>query len=189
MAAPRLTPQQQADLATLAYNLGHNPETRKDLAKLVKKIDPQRAARSFADVDQVDKLEAFRTEIEEKLDLKGAKAAKDKADEQRAKLAERYDEKRMEAIEAEAARLGTSDLESAAIVYAHRSGETDPSVQPPSPSERPGATWEFPTVAGKDGKQMDFKSFAADPRTHSLNAAYNVITEFKNKSLSPGFRR
>lgn len=183
--AAQLTPQQQADLASLAYGLAHNPKTRAGLAKLVKEISPERAARSFRDVDQDDKFEAFKAEIEDKVDLKGARAAKSKQDEQKAKLAERYDEKQLEGIEAVATKFGLNDLEAAAVLYAHEHPESDPTLQPPSPQERPGATWEFPTVKGKDGKEMDFKSFAADPRTHSLNAAYNIITEFKSKSLSP----
>lgn len=189
MAAKQLTPQQQADLASLAYELGHNPKTRKGLAKLVREINPQRAAASFRDVEQEDKFESFKSDIEDKLDLKGAKAAKAKQDEQRSKLAERYDDKAMEGIEAVAARYGMSDLDAAAVLYAHENPASDPSFGPPSPEQRPGATWEFPTVKGRDGKDMDFKAFAADPRTHSLNAAYNVISEFKNKSLSPAFRR
>ena len=35
---------------------------------------------------------AFKAEIEDKVDLKGARAAKSKQDEQRSKLAERYDD-------------------------------------------------------------------------------------------------
>jgi hypothetical protein len=185
--AVHLTAQQQADLASLAYELGHNPQTRKDLAKLVKKINPERAARSFRDVEQDDKFEAFKSEIEDKVDLKGARAAKSKQDEQKQKLAERYDEKQLAGIEEVATKFGLSDLDAAAVLYAHEHPESDPALQPPAAHERPGATWEFPTVRGRDGKEMDFKSFAADPRTHSLNAAYNIITEFKNNKLSPAF--
>lgn len=186
---PRLSAQQQADLASLAYELGHNPKTRRGLAKLVREINPQRAATSFRDVDQEDKFEAFKSEVEDKIDLRGAKAAKQKHDDQRAKLSDRYDEKQIEGIEAVATQYGLSDLDAAAVLYAHSNPASDPTLGPPSAGERPGATWEFPTVKGRDGKDLDFKSFAADPRTHSMNAAYNIISEFKNKSLSPGFRR
>ncbi len=189
MANVKLTPQQQADLASLAYELGHNPKTRKGLAKLVKEINPERAAASFRDVDQEDRFETFKADIEDKLDLKGAKAAKEKADAQKSKLAERYDEKQLGEIEAVMGRYGLSDWDAGAVLYANEHPESDPTLQPPPPSERPGATWEFPTVKGRDGKDMAFKDFAADPRTASLNAAYSVISEFKNKSLSPAFRR
>lgn len=183
-----LSPQQQADLASLMYELSQG-DTRKDLARLVKKKFPERAAKSFRDVEHEEQLDARFAEIEDKVDLKGAKAAKAKQDEQRTKLAERYSEDHMKGIDAIAAELGISDLDSAAIIYSHRNPETDPTLQPPSPADRPGATWEFPTVKAKDGKDMSFKDFAADPRTHSLNAAYNIITEFKNNKLSPAFRR
>lgn len=183
-----LSPQQQADLASLMYELSQG-DTRKDLAKLVKKKFPERAAKSFRDVEHEEQLDARFAEIEDKVDLKGAKAAKAKQDEQRTKLAERYSEDHMKGIDAVAAELGICDLDSAAIIYSHRNPETDPTLQPPSPADRPGATWEFPTVKAKDGKEMAFKDFAADPRTHSLNAAYNIITEFKNNKLSPAFRR
>ena len=183
-----LTAQQQADLASLAYELGHNPQTRKGLAALVKKISPERAARSFKDVDQEDKFETFKADVEDRLDLKGAKAAKAKEDEQRTRLGERYDEKQIEAIDAVRTRFGMSDWDAAAVLYSHETGESDPTLKPPAADQRPGATWEFPTVPGKDGKPMDFKAFAADPRTHSLNEAYRAIGEFKNKSLSPAFR-
>jgi hypothetical protein len=189
MAAPPLTAQQQADLATLMYGLAQDPKTRKDLARLVKKVNPERAATSFRDVDQEERFETLKADLEEKFDLKGARAAKAKQDEQRARLAERYSPEQVTEVEAIATRYGMSDLDAAAVLYAHEHPESDPTLQPPAPHERPGATWEFPTVAGKDGKAMDFKSFAADPRTSSLNAAYSVITEFKNKSLSPAFAR
>ena len=184
-----LSPQQQADLSSMFYELSHDPTTRDAAAALVAKKFPDRAKRSFRDVEQKRELAEWQTAVEDKIDLKGAKAAKAKQDEQRTKLAERYSEDHMKGIDAVAAELGISDLDSAAIIYSHRNPETDPTLQPPSPADRPGATWEFPTVRGKDGKEMDFKSFAADPKTHSLNAAYNIITEFKNNKLSPAFRR
>ena len=200
-----LTQQEQQQLIKLVQEMGLTPqqifqdqqllrklasgEHRKDFYKHVKKVDPDRAARSMRDVEEQEKIESRLSEFEDKLDMKGAKAAKAKQDEQRAKLAQNYDEEQIKGIEEVATRHGLADLEAAAVLYAHEHPETDPTLQPPSPSERPGATWEFPTVRGKDGKEMAFKDFAADTRTHSLNEAYNVITEFKKKSLSPAFRR
>lgn len=190
--APRgvqLSPQQQADLASLAYELGHNPKTRPGLAKLVEQINPDRAARSFRDVSQSNELAKLRAEIDDKLDLKGARAAKERSEQEKEALKTRYTDEQIAEIGKRMEQEGMSSWKSAAVLYAADHPESDPSLRPPPPSERPGATWEFPTVAGKDGKQMDFKSFAADPRTHSLNAAYNIITEFKRKSLSPAFGR
>jgi hypothetical protein len=191
--APRgvqLSPQQQADLASLAYELGHStPESRADFAKIIKKHMPDRYNRSFRDVAVKEEIQQLRAEVDDKLDLNGARAAKARQESQKEKLKERYSEEQIGDIQKVMARYGVSDWKAGATLYAAEHPESDPTMQPPSPSERPGATWEFPTVAGRDGKQMDFKTFAGDPRTHSLNAAYNVITDFKNKSLSPGFRR
>lgn len=185
----QLTPQQQADLAQVMYGLAQNPQTRKDVAKLVAKLDPKRAASSFRDVVQEDKFAALERKIDEKLDISGARAAKAKQDEQRAELASRYGEDHMKGIDEVAVKYGISDLKAAAVLYANENPESDPTLGPPQPDRRPGATWEFPTVRGKDGKDLGFREFASDLRGHSLNEAYRTITDFKNKSLSPAFRR
>jgi len=86
-------------------------------------------------------------------------------------------------------RYGISDYDAGAVLYSHEHPESDPTMKPPRGRERPDATWSFPTVPGKDGKPMDFKSFASDAKTHSLETAYRMIDEFTNKNLSPAFRR
>jgi len=85
----QLSPQQQADLASLAYELGHNPKTRRGLAKLVHEINPARAAQSFKDVVQEEKFTQLERKIEDKLDMSGARAAKEKQDQQKAALSGR----------------------------------------------------------------------------------------------------
>ena len=186
-----LSPQQQADLASLMYELSQG-DTRKDLAKLVKKKFPERAAKSFRDVEHEEQLDARFAEIEDKVDLKGAKAAKARQDEQRTKLAERYSEDHMKGIDAVAAELGISDLDSAAIIYAHRNPDSDPTVTPSRRPDPKDSTWEFPTVEGKDGKQMPFKEFASDLKKASWDAAYRTIdqlNDFKGRNLPSAFRR
>ena len=46
----QLSLDQQADLASLAYELGHNPKTRPYMARLVAAVDPHRARAAFPDV-------------------------------------------------------------------------------------------------------------------------------------------
>lgn len=182
-----LSLEQQADLASLAYELGHNPQTRGGLAQLVNKINPQRARASFPDVVQEERFKQLERKVADQLDLTGAKAAKAKIDEQRHRLKDRYTEDEIAKIEAVADRIGTHDYDAAAVIYAHENPAPDPMNQ--APDQMPSSTWEFPTVAGRDGKPVGFKDFVADPRKHSMNAAYNVISEFKNAKLSPPFRR
>jgi hypothetical protein len=186
---PQLSLEQQQDLASLAYELGHNPQTREGLASLVFKLNPQRARQSFPDVAQSVKFKELERKIDEKIDLHGARAAQEKVNAERDAVKARYSEDEFLKIEKELERTGGHSYEDAAILYAAKHGPADPRDMPPDPSERPGARWEFPTVQGRDGRELDFKHFAADPSKHSLNAAYNVIHEFKQSRLSPGFRR
>jgi hypothetical protein len=184
-----LSVEQQADLASLLYELGHNPSTRQGLAQLVNKVDPQRARASFPDVAQQAQFARLEQKIDQKLQRDEAQKAKEQHDRQREKLRERYSDEQIGEIEKERNRIGGGTWDDAAVLYAAKNPEADPRYQPPSQSERPGAKWDFPTVAGKDGKPMSFKDFAADPRTHSMDAAYQVISEFKNAKLSQPFRR
>lgn len=202
--AIKLSLQDQQRLINLAESIGYTPDQvfqdhkllrelatkeRKEFAKIVRKVDPQRAAASMRDVEHEDRFDQFESRIEEKLDLKGVKAAKAEQDKQKTELAERYSPEQITEIEGTMTRYGISDWKAGAVLYANDHPESDPTLRPPAHSERPGATWEFPTTRGRDGKEMAFKDFAADPRTHSLNAAYNIITDFKNKNLSPALRR
>ncbi|MBO0863564.1 MAG: hypothetical protein J2P16_00630 [Mycobacterium sp.] len=183
-----LSLEQQADLASLAYELGHNPKTRPYMARLIAEVDPQRARAAFPDVVQAAQFAKLKRDVAEQLDLSGARAQKAKFDEQRAKLKERYSEEELTKIGEVMSRFGTPDWEAGAVLYANEHPHADPRLQPPREDERPGATWEFPTVPGRDGKMLDFRTFASDPRRHSLDAAYNIISEFKNSRLSPAFR-
>src|ERR1700689_3960570 len=63
----QIDPHAAADLAQLASDLAHNPETRREFGKLVKKAVPNtRHAAAFADLDADDKFEAFKNEQEQK---------------------------------------------------------------------------------------------------------------------------
>src|SRR5215475_9410158 len=187
--AEGLNIEQQADLASLLYELGHNPQTRDEQARLIAKIDPQRARASFPDVVQRAQFAELKRDIDQKFAREAAEKDKARQEAQRAKLRERYSEEQLAEIAKERTRLGGGNWEDAAIIYASKNPEADPRYQPPPQSERPGAKWEFPTVPGKDGKPMSFKDFAADPRGASMDAAYSIIHEFKNRNLSSGFRR
>lgn len=183
-----LSVEQQADLAALAYELGHNPQTRAGLANLVNKVDPQRARASFPDVVAQSQFSALERKIEQRFQKEDAEKLKSRHDEQRSRLKDRYSEEQIGEIAKEMTRAGVVDWEDGATLYAAKNPAADPRYQPP---ERPRHSnkWDFPTVAGRDGKPMTFKDFAADTRTASMDAAYAVIDEFKNASLSRPFRR
>ena len=182
-----LSVEQQADLASLLYELGHNPQTREGLARLVNVVDPQRARASFPDVVNRHQFAALERKIDQRLATEQAEKQKARYDEQRNGLKDRYSEEQIGEIQKEMARAGVVDWNDGAVLYAAKNPESDPRYQPPD--QVPTAKWEFPTVNGRDGKPMSFKDFAADPRTASMNAAYAVIKEFKNTNLSRPFRR
>lgn len=183
-----LSVEQQADLAALAYELGHNPQTRDGLAHLVNKVDPQRARASFPDVVAKSQFAQLEQKVEQRFAKAEAEKQKAQHEAQRNGLKDRYSEEQIGEIAKEMTSAGITDWENAAILYAAKNPASDPRYSPP-PQERPSAKWEFPTVAGRDGKMLSFKEFAADPRTASMDAAYSVISEFKNANLSRPFRR
>ena len=188
----QLTLEQQQDLANLAFVLGHHPKTRATIAGAVKELDERRYNTSFRDVAEKERFDAYRKELEEKLDVSGARALKTAQEAQKAKLVERYGNDGVTAIEATMKKYGLNDYDAGAVLYGHESGGGDPSMRPPRPDPRRDATWEFPTVEGRDGKPLGFKEFANDLKGATLNAAYRAIDDiqaFKNRSLSPQFNR
>ena len=189
--APRrqLTPIEMADLSRMFFELSHDPKTRKQVAKLVKEKFPDRAS-SFSDVDMQEQIEALRNEQEQKEQLAQARQFQFELDKQRGELITtgRYNEDQVKDIEKIIARHGsTLDYNTAAVLYAHENPPNGGSEGPP-PDERPGATWEFPTVSGKDGKPLAFADFAANPTAAAQNAAYQVITEFKRRNVGTARR-
>ncbi len=185
--APRrqLTPIEMSELSRMFFELSHDPKTRKQVAKLVKEKFPDRAA-SFSDVDLQDQVQALRDEQEQREQVAEGRRAQEALNRQRGELitSGRYNEDQVQDIEKIIARHGsTLDYNTAAVLYAHENPPNGGNEGPP-PDERTGATWEFPTVSGKDGKPIPFADFAKNPTAAAQNAAYQVITEFKRRNVS-----
>lgn len=185
--APRrqLTPIEMAELSRMFFELSHDPKTRKQVAKLVKEKFPDRAS-SFSDVDLQEQVEAVRQEAEQREQIAQARQFQSELDKQRGDLitSGRYNEDQVKDIEKIIARHGsTLDYNTAAVLYAHENPPAGGNDGPP-PDERTGATWEFPTVTGKDGKPIPFADFAKNPTAAAQNAAYQVITEYKRRNVS-----
>jgi len=179
MATPNLDPATQADLAKLFFELSHDPKTRKEIGKLVKKARPDSPhAQAFVDVDLSDQFESFKAEQE-------ARDLKRQQDEMLARMnaarsrlltggpdgeGRKYSEDDVKAIEALMQKKGISDYEDGATLYA----ATLPPVSP-APGEEPipqhGATWEFPS----------WNKFGADPIKASRDEAHAAITELMRK--------
>jgi hypothetical protein len=185
MPAPKrqLNPLEQADLASMFFELSHDPKTRPYVAKLVKAKFPDRAA-SFTDVEHQDQLQALRNELAQKEQLNQAREFQRALDKQRDDLitAGKYTKEQADEIKQIIDRHGsTLDYNQAAVLYAHEKPPVNPMDGPPD-EQRMGATWEFPTVNGRDGKPIPFADFAKNPTTAAQNAAYTVISEFKKRS-------
>jgi Skp family chaperone for outer membrane proteins len=186
-ATRQLTPAEQAELSQMFFDLTHDKETRRDIARLVKKKFPDRAA-AFGDVDLSDQIEALRQEQEQKELMAQARVYQAELDRQAAELSSKYSPEQIAAIREVADRAGnTIDLKTAAVLYAHENPPPNPQEGPPE--EPKTGTWEFPTVNGRDGKAIPFADFAKDPNSAARNAAYQVITDFKKRSGMPAALR
>ncbi len=184
----QLTPAQMADLSQLAYQLAHG-EHRKEFAKIVKKAAPERAA-AFSDVEQEERFQAFKDEQEQKEQLAEGRRIQAELTRQRTDLigSGRYNEDQVKDIEKIIERHGsTLDYTTAAVLYAHENPPSNPQAGPPE-DQRPGATWEFSTVNGRDGKPLSFEQFSKNPTAAAQNAAYQVIDEFKRKNVASARR-
>jgi hypothetical protein len=187
MPAPLLSPQEQQRLSGLLMRMSHDEKTRAETARTMAKIDPG-AAKSFSDVFLDDRLAAFKAEIQnEKLQEK-AKEAQGRQRAQRAELAKNYTEAQIVEIEKSVMTpLGLGDYVAASKIYAADNPPVRPELIPPEEIAAGGATWEFPTVPGKDGKMLAFDDFAKNPVKASREAAMQVITEFKRSRLPGAF--
>lgn len=184
MAGQRqLTPQEMADLSTLFYKLAHNKETRPIVAKLVEKVEPARAA-SFSDVKQDEKLNTLRAQMQQYAAMQESKELKKAMDTERQALISsgRYNEDQTKQIEAIMTKHGLTDYKAGAALYAYQNPPPDALYDAPPDDKRPGATWEFPTINGRDGKPIPFADFAKNPTAAATNAAYTVISEFKKRN-------
>src|SRR5215472_16309917 len=97
--AEGLNIEQQADLASLLYELGHNPQTRDEQARLIAKIDAQRARASFPDVVQRAQFAELKRDIDQKFAKEAADKQKAQLDAQRDNLKDRYSDEQIGEIE------------------------------------------------------------------------------------------
>jgi hypothetical protein len=185
--APRrqLSPVEMADLSGLAYALAHNPDTRERFAELVTTVDPNRGS-SFSDIAVKKRLDGFERRQEEDRLKREAIDFQNAQNKQRDDLISsgKYTKEQTDDIKKVMDNNGIVDYNIGAVLYAHEQAPHQIADGPP-PDQRPGATWEFPTVNGKDGKPIPFKEFAFNPTAAANNAAYQVITEFRRRSGLP----
>ena len=187
MTRRQLTPNQMADLSGLMDELAHDPKTRPYIAKLVAHKFPDRA-RSFTDVAMADQIAGLRQEIANREYQRNQADIEAKANAEREKLVSSgYSKEQVDEIKAEMDKHHITDWDAGRVLYQHYHKPTDKEMEPLA-AERPGATWEFPTVNGRDGKPIPFKDFAANPSAAANNAAYQAITEFKRSRVGFGGR-
>jgi hypothetical protein len=176
--APQLDPQTAQDLAQLARDLAHNPETRREFGKLVKKAKPQsQHANAFADVEIEDKFETFRQEQADKEIKRQQQAVLDRMNAQRAQLltggadgtGPKYSEEDVGKIEALMQKKGITDYEDARVLYAATLPPEN--TRPERELPQHGTTWEFP----------EWATFSKDPVKASRTVAGQVIGEFMRK--------
>jgi hypothetical protein len=175
---PQLDPNVAQDLAALMRDLSHNPETRREVAKLVRKVKPDSPhAAAFKDVEIEDRFEAFRSEQEKKEIEREQRAIVDRMNGQRQRLltggddggGRKYSEDDVKKIEALMEKKGLTDYDDAAILYAATLPPTN--TKPENQPTPQGATWEMP----------EFAEFAKDPNKAARSRAYQVIDEFRRK--------
>jgi hypothetical protein len=184
----QLTPTEMAKYSAMLVGLSQDPTYRAVIAPMIAKKYPEHAG-SFSDVALNNRMAQFE-QRQVKREADAAIAQHSRAMEaQRKQLVSsgRYNDDQTKEIKQVMDRYGLYDYNAGAVLYAHEKTPEVPEI--PLPSERPGATWEFPTVEGRDGKPIPFADFVKDPNTASMNAAYRVISEFRNKRLPVTFQR
>ena len=162
-----------AKLGRTFANLAHGKDSRKDTGALLRKHMPDSAeARSFSDVEQEERFEAFKREQEEREVNRQREETLARVGQQRARLlsggeggaGRKYSEDDIKAIEALMQKKGIIDYEDGATLYA---ATLPPESSKPSNIPEHGATWEFP----------EFAKFGKDPVKASRETANQVITE------------
>jgi hypothetical protein len=184
----QLSPVDMDRLSKLALNLSHNEKTRAQFADLVKEVDPS-AAKAFADVNLEKKFNAWTQKFENDRLAEKMQYRQQAREHQKNEVIKKrgFSETQVGEVQKLMTHYGVSDWEAAADIYAQRNPQDDPTLKPPPEVEHGGATWEFPTVPGKDGKMLSFDDFRKNPAGASRNAAIQVITEFKQKRLPGAF--
>lgn len=179
MSTPNLDPATQADLAKLFFELSHDPKTRKEIGKLVKKARPDSPhAQAFVDVELSDQFENFKADQEKREIERQQQEMLREMNARRAALltggpdggGRKYSEDDLKKIEDLMQKKGITDYEDGATLYAATLPPIDPKPGIDIPIEH-GSTWEFP----------EWNTFSTDPVKASRNAAHQVITEFMRK--------
>jgi hypothetical protein len=184
-AAPPINvpPMEMVRISNFIARAAHHPELRAQVADLFMKGDPNGLGKAFQDVALDRRFAALERKMADK-ELQGqiteARAQQNK-DKKGLVDSGRYSAEQITDIENLMTARGYHSYKDAAILY-------DADHPPESPRhEYPSATWEFPTVEGKDGKMIPFDKFKKDPIGESRNAAMRVIDTFKHRTLPPQF--
>jgi hypothetical protein len=176
-------PMEMVRISNFIARAAHHPELRAQVADLFMKGDPNGLGKAFQDVAIDRKIAAIEKRFADKelqAQINEARAAQSK-DKKALLDSGRYSDEQITDIENLMTARGYHSYKDAAILY-----DAD---HPPEPKQReyPTATWEFPTVEGKDGKMIPFDKFKKDPIGESRNAAMRVIDTFKHRTLPPQF--
>lgn len=163
MTTVNLDPAAQAVLAQLAIDLANNPETRKDFARIAKKVDPKRR---FPDVEADEMNDRIAAEFDKRDQAAAAEKATRKLERAKAKLAERYDDDSIKAIEALMEEHGLVDYELGAKLYAADTKAAIPT------SHQEDHRWRLPEIKVEDfGKLQQI----------SRDRAYQALDDIKRK--------
>lgn len=163
MSTVNLDPAAQAVLAQLAVDLANNPETRKDFARIAKKIDPKRR---FPDVEAEDLEARVNARFEEEKQNREVEKASRKLERAKAKLAERYEEEDVKKIEALMEQHGLADYELGARLYAADTKAATPT------SHQEDYSWKLPNIDVKDFNNL---------KQISRDRAYQALDDLKRK--------
>jgi len=174
---PEFDEQTTKALARLTHKLAHNKETRRAFSKLVRQVEPERAA-AFVDVTAEERIEELEERQAKKELEREQREIEKRLTEQRHRLIKteknpdgQYTEDEVKEIEGVMTRYGLSDYDPAVVLYAHERPPASP--QPPEGVAKHGATWEFP----------DFKAFVGNPTGAARDRAHEVISEItRNRS-------
>lgn len=185
----QLSPADMDRLSKLMMKLSHDPNTRREFAGLVGKVDKE-AVKAFADVTIEEKFDAFTKKFEddrtaEKMQYVAARRAQHK---NQVVTKRRLTKEQVEAVDKIAQHYNLGDWEAAADIYATRNPPPRPDLKPPPEIEYGSSTWEFPTVPGADGKMLSFKDFRDNVNKATRDAAIRTITDFKRNRLPQSFQ-
>ena len=185
---PMLSPQEMEKLSRFMFNMSHNPKYRAQVAEAAKELDPSMVG-AFTDVSLEQKFNQFTKKFEDDRLAERMQYAQRSREHQKNEVIKKrgFSETQVGEVQKLMTNYGVNDWEAAADIYAQRNPQDDPNLKPPPEIEHGGATWEFPTVPGKDGKMLSFDDFRKNPAGASRNAAIQVITEFKQKRLPGAF--